>query len=456
MSLLRVALALVAILAARAGAADLMAVSVSGPVLATAGETILAEREIASLDAGVQGAFTYEYRLSGTVVATRSSDQLGAFKDSITLPHGTLPGLHVWELLVLPLPGETNLDDNFVTGGAIIVLPAPATPCLVGPATVDLYSVIGATADPPQLAVEIAHCDTTTLPLSWIATVTPPAPWLTISSLAGVVFPGQSSSVTLSFAALALPQTPASYSATVRFASVSDPSLVAELEVRLEIGDPRFEPGDVLTGTFDSPDEVDSCFTAAIAGMDLVVKQPTNANAANLAIELLGPDGKKVGSKKFQAGKKGKVTFDLEDAGKYQLIVRGDQAGEWTLSTARKLPKKAKGFVKKFDAKPPGAISAAPIGFSALEGATLFARFTPSIYIGGIYQARLWTPEGGAIDLPLDYQPLSAELVVGPLPLSVTGGYGIEFTAALPKPQKVTLDLDLAQPSAGGAVVVIP
>lgn len=431
-------------------APDLIPVTILGPQITNVGTNVTVHISVANLGGALPGNYTANVLIGkgvspsedDVVVATITTPIISSHALLASIPTTLDAGTYHWSLRLVDVDGEVNVGNNVLVGLATSVIKIDLA--VLNPAPIEVFA---RPTDPLPAPIEVIVQNLGSLGsiLIYQTTKTPPASWLTIDPPENFAFAGGTPTPNkLIINQTGLPT--GTYSTTVRFQNVSDPDDFEEVSVTLTVGDAKFVPGDKLQGQISSSGETDEILFDALAGMKLRFSVKSQTGDLKPVITIIDPDGGVAHVLKFpHSGKAKKKTIKLKTSGEHRLVISGkkiNQAGNFEVKTARKLPKKAKTYVAKVAAGQWAKVL-------AFGGATLNITCSSK---GTIFLLNL--PSGQTLDATGQAVINGGTVVIEQLPLPATGLYGLVVDGF--ESGKVKVQLSPSQPPVGTSVIYLP
>lgn len=442
--------------------ADLAPASTIGNGTTYTDAPAMATVNVVNLGDALIGTYTLEIVLSTDaivdgadfVAASIATSALGVVNVPVTLPIGAPTGLLYWGSRISGVSGELAVNNNSAIGTQVYVQtldlvlddPSPIHFFVRSSDTVSLLAevnVINQGSDNSVLVFSIEKIGA--------------APWLEVTPPSSFAVAGdgpQPIELVANYEGLL----PGVYSTTLRFQSFSHPNDFEELPVTLEVGDPKFVPGDRLLGQVAVIGDADEMKFDAIKGMKLQLKFGVKSGDLNPRVEVVDPDGAVEKVLVFSNTKKLKKVAKLKKSGEYTLRVKaedGSTTGGWFARTNRKLPKA--GHARVVTVKNPGA-GAASVEVRLLPGATLDFAVKEGKKFAGPPLLALTAPLGGSFDIASNIQPTSgSETRVEDIETHDVGSYWIEVGGFGGNPKAAAKVKVLpVQPKRGKAKIYVP
>lgn len=441
---------------------DLAPVSVVGNGVTYTDAPAMATVNVVNFGDALVGNYTLEILLStdatidvaDLVVASISTAQLGAVNVPVTLPGSAPTGLVHWGARISDAAGELALANNATIGTQVFVQTLDlelddASPIHFFVRPTDVTTLIA------EVNVFNQGSDDSVLVFSIEKDGI--APWLEITPPSSFCVGGdgpQPVQLTANYEGLL----PGLYSTTVRFQNFSHASDFIEVPVTLEVGDPKFIPGDRLLGQVATIGDKDDMKFDAVKGMKLQIKFGVKAGTLNPRVEVVDPDGNVEKVLVFSNTKKLKKVAKLKKSGEYTLRVvadDGSSTGGWFARTNRKLPKQ--GHARVVTVKDPGT-GIARVEVRLLPGATLDFAVKQGKKFAGPAILALAAPFGGSYDIAANIQPTSGvETRVEDVETQEVGSYWIEV-AGFGANAKASAKVKIlpVQPKRGKAKIYMP
>jgi len=298
--------------------------------------------------------------------------------------------------------------------------------------------------------VTLGNCGDSGAILSFTATLTTPAPWLTLSAWTGTAGPSPTP-VSLIHDATGLDR--GLHSTVVHFENDADPADFVDLPVTLLVLAPSFIAGDLLTGAVDSAGDVDRAGLEGLKKLKLKLRIDHGAGSAPLTVELLDWMDQEVATWTVKPGEVVRKKRKLPETGSYTLRVSGSgsAAGAFSIQTGARFPGKARRQVlKKVRPIPEG--NYADVRLQALSGATLSVEVRPRASVQGPLLLMLFGPGDSPIDLA--GQVAGDGLSFSGVSLPETGAYRLRISGFQSAAEKVKVIITPDQPAGGGSLVI--
>jgi hypothetical protein len=448
--------------AAIAAPTDLAATSVVGAGTTYTDAPTYVTVNVANFGDPLVGSYTIEVVLSldnavdasDLVVASVTTSALGAVGIPLSLPVSAPTGLLRWGSRISGVAGEVATGNNQTIGTQVYVQTLDlaledATPIKFFVRPNDVTTLIA--------EVNVTNLGTVDSVLVFSIDPLSAAPWLEIDPPSSFVVAGDPSQP-IELKALYDGMLPGVYTTTLRFQNFTHPNDFVDLPIELEIGDPKFVPGDRLLGQVATIGDLDAMKFDAIKGMKLGIKFGVKSGDLKPRVEIVDPNGQVEKTLVFSSTKKVKKVAKLKMNGEYTLRVvanDGTSTGGWFARTNRWLPKQGEARVVKV--KNPNA-TWAEVEARLLPGATLDFAVRYNNSFGGPLQLALDAPTTGSYDIAGNIQPTSGnETRVEDVETSDVGSYWIQV-GGFGASQKAACKVKIlpVQPKRGKAKVYTP
>ena len=313
-----------------------------------------------------------------------------------------------------------------------------------------------------SLTIGIGNRGDPTKTLSWTATISSGADWLSLTTAAGVLSPGSpQGAVGVDIDASGLATGTHAGVLSVRNNGVLGDGL--EIPIVAVVTDVAlFDPGDTLTGTLSGVggQRLEAAFrgvagTTVTLGLDKpkALKTPT--------VAVIAPDGSTIKSLPFSAFKKKgkkkskKKPIELTDTGVHRIVITGADGaeGDFAVLTSAKLPTKA--TLRELTISPKTQMGPAEVTVRVLAGARLSATFAATVENLTTYSIRAIDPDGHELTIDAYTRTLSEGGAVAlNLPIATSGDHRLVVDGFI-SIEPVAATIDPSPTLAGGGAVAM-
>lgn len=223
------------------------------------------------------------------------------------------------------------------------VLPLPKLN-VAGPLNVETQYTLG-DAQPSGQSWTVINSGAAGTSLNWDVTEDPAASWFSLTPSSGTQPTGGGINSVGSFDLAGLAA--GTYATTLKFRNTEAPSDATQsfdIPVTLIVANPKFIPGQRLTGTIPTPEKIRSIDVDVLAGMKMTFRVRTTEGTLKPRLQILDAQGAELKTFTFKKSKKfAKKTFTFANNGTHTVRVFGDgvTSGAFEITTQRKLPKLA-------------------------------------------------------------------------------------------------------------------